>query len=293
MRIRGRSASIAFALFAMVFGQVPAGEVPRFAKDLPDRTSGSPEFSFNGKDLTGFYTYSRAHQYRDPNRVFTVQDGMIRISGREDGGLITRESYSNYHLVAEWKWGDQTWYPHRYQARNSGILVHSVGPDGDAVGFLMAAIECQIIEGGTGDLLVVPGKKEKDLSLTSEVRIGADGQPYYQKGGTSQTRKQGRFNWWGRDPGWKDVLRFRGEDDVEKPAGQWNRMEVICDGDTITCILNETVVNAGTRASPASGKIQFESEGSEIFFRKVEIRPLVGKTLPPSETRKPSSTAVR
>src|SRR5581483_2972203 len=74
-------------------------------------------------------------------------------------------------------------------------------------------------------------------------------------------------NWWGRDPAWKDVLGFRGRNDVEKPAGEWNRMEVICDGDTITNILNGYVVNIGTRSSLTEGKIQFQSEGAEIFFQ--------------------------
>ena len=47
-------------------------------------------------------------------------------------------------------------------------------------------------------------------SLTCEVRIGPDGQPYFEKGGKPATRDCGRFNWWGRDPQWKDVLGFRG-----------------------------------------------------------------------------------
>ncbi len=93
--------------------------------------------------------------------------------------------------------------------------------------------------------------------------------------GASRTPDGGRFNWWGRDPGWKDVLWFRGHDDVEKPPGEWNRMEVICDGDSITYIVNGCVVNAGTKASLTAGKILFQSEGAEIFFRKIEVRPLL------------------
>ena len=61
---------------------------------------------------------------------------------------------------------------------------------------------------------------------------------------------------------------------VEKPAGAWNRMEVVCDGDTITNIVNGFVVNRGTGSSHTEGKIQFQSEGAEIFFRKIEVRPL-------------------
>ena len=112
-------------------------------------------------------------------------------------------------------------------------------------------------------------------SLTCETRIGPDKQPYFEKGGTAVTRDAGRYNWWGRDPEWKDVLGFRGRRDVEKPLGEWNRMEVICDGDTITNIVNGYVVNIGTKSSLTRGKIMFQSEGAEIFFRKIEIRPLI------------------
>jgi Domain of Unknown Function (DUF1080) len=137
----------------------------------------------------------------------------------------------------------------------------------------MESQECQVIEGGCGDFIMVNGRQKP--SLTCETRIGPDRQFYFEKGGKSVTRDTGRYNWWGRDPGWKDVLGFRGSRDVEKPAGEWNRMEVICDGDSITNIVNGYVVNIGTKSSLTKGKIIFQSEGAEIFFRKIEIRPLI------------------
>ena len=48
----------------------------------PTIKSGEPILTFNGKDLTGFYTYTKDHKYDDPKKVFTVQDGMIRDLGR-------------------------------------------------------------------------------------------------------------------------------------------------------------------------------------------------------------------
>jgi hypothetical protein len=252
-------------------GQAP--EVPPFARELPQIRTGPPVFQFNGKDWTGFYTYLREHQHDDPNQVFTVKDGMICISGQEFGGLITRDEFQDYHLIAEWKWGDRTWAPRKDRARDSGILVHCVGPDGASGGMWMQSQECQIIEGGTGDFIMVPGRDKP--SLTCETRVGLEGQLDFEKGGKPVTRNSGRFNWWGRDPGWKDVLGFRGSRDVERPAGEWNRMEVLCDGDSITTILNGYVVNIGTQSSLRRGKILFQSEGAEILFRRVEIRPLI------------------
>ncbi|MFO0891491.1 MAG: DUF1080 domain-containing protein [Isosphaeraceae bacterium] len=247
--------------------------VPGFARDVPSVRTGPPVLAFNGKDLTGFYTYLHDHKYEDPDKVFSVRDGQLVISGKEFGGITTRDEYQDYHLITEWKWGGKTWPPREKNTRDSGILLHCVGPDGAAGGHWMQSQECQIIEGGCGDMIVVPGQSKP--SLTCEVRIGPDGQPYYQKGGRPKTLTGGRFNWWGRDPNWKDVLGFRGSHDIEKPAGEWNRIEVICDGDTITNIVNGVVASVGTKSSLTRGKLIFQSEGAEIIFRKIEIRPLV------------------
>jgi hypothetical protein len=128
-----------------------AQEPPLFARELPRIKSGEPIFAFNRKDLTGFYTYLREHKYDDPARVFTVSDGVINISGEEFGGLTTTEEFHDYHLIAEWKWGERTWGSRQQKARDSGILLHCVGPDGAAGGNWMQSQECQIIEGGCGD----------------------------------------------------------------------------------------------------------------------------------------------
>ncbi len=250
-----------------------AQEIPSFARELPAARTGEPIFQFNGKDLNGFYTYLHEHKYGDPGKVFSVRDGLIHISGEVWGGLTTRDEFHDYHLIAEWKWGEQTWGQRKSKTRDSGILLHCVGPDGAAGGQWMESQECQIIEGGCGDFIMVAGRDTP--SLTCETRVGPDGQLYFDKGGKPVTRNSGRFNWWGRDPSWKDLIGFRGARDVEKPAGEWNRMEVICDGDSITNIVNGYVVNAGTKSSLTKGKIIFQSEGAEIFFRKIEIRPLI------------------
>jgi Domain of Unknown Function (DUF1080) len=62
--------------------------------------------------------------------------------------------------------------------------------------------------------------------------------------------------------------------DAEKPTGEWNTVEVICDGGKITNIINGVVVNEGTDASVRKGRILLQSEGAEVWFRKVELEPL-------------------
>jgi Domain of Unknown Function (DUF1080) len=274
VRARGCVPWLCYALCTLTWVTTSlAQEVPAFARELPQFRAAEPIFQFNGKDLSGFYTYLHEHKYDDPLKVFFVQDGLLHITGEEFGGLTTRDEFQNYHLITEWMWGDRTWKPRLENTRDSGILLHCVGKDGAAGGNWMQSQECQIIEGGCGDFIMVGGREKP--SLTCETRLGTDRQWYFEKGGKAVTRDSGRYNWWGRDPGWKDVLGFRGGRDVEKPAGEWNRMEVICDGDSITNIVNGYVVNIGTKSTLTKGKIIFQSEGAEIFLRKFEIRPLI------------------
>ncbi len=264
-----------WGLFGLIPGPSPSVDgPPDFAKKIPEVTTGDPLFEFNGQNLDGFYTYLREHKYDDPESVFRVENRMIRISGAEFGGLITNESFENYLLTVEWKWGDETFSPRKARTRDSGILLHGVGPDGAANGAWLQSQECQLIEGGSGDFIIVRG--EGMPQLTAQVTKKSDGQYYFDPiDGIPVTRTQGRFNWWGRDPGWRDELGFRGPNDVEKPVGEWNRMEVLCQGDRITNILNGLLVNAGTDSSLTRGKILLQSEGAELFVRRFEVRPII------------------
>jgi len=70
------------------------------------------------------------------------------------------------------------------------------------------------------------------------------------------------------------VKGFRGQRDVESPAGKWTRIEVICDRGNITTLVNGQVVNVGTGSSLRKGKLLFQSEGAEIFYRRIELTPL-------------------
>jgi hypothetical protein len=258
----------------------PSAEAPVVSVDAPAAVSpAAPITLFNGKNLDGWYTWLREHKYEDPSKVFTVVDGQLRISGEHWGGVTTKGAYRDYHLIVEWRYGGKAWPPREAKARDSGILVHAVGEDGVGHPTWLESVESQIIEGGTGDFILVGGVGKP--SLTTEVRtLGKE--TYWQSGGEPMTRDSGRFNWWGRDPEWKDELGFRGPKDVEKPVGEWNVHEIIADGDKITCILNGTVVNHGYNASHTAGKIQIQSEGAELFLRRVELRPIRAKPEPRS-----------
>jgi hypothetical protein len=230
---------------------------------------------FNRKNLDGFYTFLQDRgRDTDPKNVFTVQDGMIRISGEEWGCITTNNEYENYRLVIEFKWGETTHEPRANKARDSGILLHSQGEDGGRGGIWMHSIECQIIEGGTGDFIVV-GDGSDQFQITCNVAAEKQGDSFiFQSDGNAETIQQGRINWLKRDPEWSDVLGFRGKNDFEKPLGEWNILVCEAFGGDLTIYLNGMLVNHATDVKPTKGRIQIQSEAAEIFFRRVDLIPL-------------------
>jgi len=230
---------------------------------------------FDGNSLNGWYTFLQNRGVNnDPKNVFKVAEGMIRISGEEWGSLTTNDAYENYRIVTEFKWGDITFEPRLNNTRDCGLLLHSQGEDGGSGGIWMHSIECQIIEGGTGDIIVV-GDGTDRYSVTATVAAEKQGNSYiFKPGGEEVTVNSGRINWLMRDPEWKDSLGFRGRQDIEKPVGEWNLLEVVADNDNFTIYLNGKLVNKATRVKPQRGKIQIQSEGAEIFFRRVDLVPI-------------------
>jgi hypothetical protein len=229
---------------------------------------------FNGKNLDGWYIFLKDRgRDNDPKKVFTVQDGMIRISGEEYGCITTNDEFENYKITVEFKWGNLTFAPREDRARDSGLLMHSVGEDGGSEGIWMYSIECQIIEGGTGDFIVV-GDGSKDFSITCPVAPEKQGNSYvFDPAGNHATINSGRINWYGRDPDWKDILDFRGLNDIENPVGEWNTIECTVMGDEIIIYLNGVLVNHAVNVKPQKGRIQIQSEGAEIFFRRITVSP--------------------
>jgi len=242
---------------------------------------------FDGRSLAPFYTWLVDTHREDPLRVFTVVDQVdgapaIRISGERWGGLVTRETYRDYRLVVEFRWGLATWGDRKDAARDSGVLVHGQGADGntgtDGNGAWMRSVEAQVIEGGVGDFILVAGFDAEGRKLVPRMSARAgkdrDGEAVFDPQGGTGEFEGGRINWFGRDVDWQDRLGFRGRQDVESPYGAWTRLEVIADGDRVTNVVNGEAVNEGTRSSLTEGHILVQSEGAEIYFRRIDLEPL-------------------
>ncbi|NNC88684.1 MAG: DUF1080 domain-containing protein, partial [Akkermansiaceae bacterium] len=196
--------------------------------------------------------------------VATIKDGTLHVTGKGMGYLRTGESFRDYHLVAEYKWGERTWSKREDRARDCGLLLHCHGPDGVFGGTWPACVQTQMLEGSMGDINVLQGK-DAPTNITVEVEKDAKGKTRWKKGGEAATfplpgKSSASIVCKTRDPEWKDVKGFRGKDDVDKPAGEWNRLEVICDGGIYRIFLNGVLVNEGRDATPDEGFIGIQSE---------------------------------
>jgi Domain of Unknown Function (DUF1080) len=211
---------------------------------------------FDGKNLSQFDTFLPSTGLdRDPTHVFTVEDGAVHVSGTEMGYFVTKKEYKNYYLRAEFKWGEGTFAPRAGQARDSGILYNIQGPDK----VWPRSVEFQINEGCTGDFWMTDGAA---LTGKDGVRVtGPDG----------KAAKIDRFN----KGVWKNIAGYRDPtNELEKPHGEWNVVELVNRDGHVWQYVNGRLANEGMDAFPTSGKILFQSEGAEVYFREIRLYPL-------------------
>jgi 3-keto-disaccharide hydrolase len=231
---------------------------------------------FDQKDLRSFSTWLKKSGREDPEHVFRLENGVLRCGDEDLGYVATREAYRDFHLSVEYRWGWKN--PNDKYVRNSGVLLHGVGPDGSQNGVWMTSIECQLAQGCEGDLILIKGKSADGspypATITSTTRVAEDGKTRWEKEG-QPTVYSGRQLWWSKhQPHFKELIDTRGQNDVASPLGEWTRVECLCQGSRITIKINGETVNECFDANPAAGKILLQSEGHEVFFRNLELRPL-------------------
>lgn len=62
--------------------------------------------------------------------------------------------------------------------------------------------------------------------------------------------------------------------ELQRPAGEWNVLEITCRGDALSLWLNGRTVATLTGCPTPSGHVGFEAEFTPIEFRRVLFRPL-------------------
>ncbi len=251
---------------------------------------------FNGKDLTGWETYlgtplatsvvpgaerDATGNYtrvlgvgNDPLKCFTVVEvegrPAIRLSGEGFGTLSALESFSNYHVRLQFKWGTKKWLQgSENKPRGSGLLFHGHGKhgDGDEGKRWMPHQQFQIQEGNCGDYVAV-GDTAADITAR---KVGEKKFVYDAKAESlvfcAKTPNQNRC----------------AKDEMFEKNGEWNTAELICVGDTAIQVINGHVVlrMTGSRKvagdgfeSLTGGRLLLQMEGAEVFFREIEIRPV-------------------
>lgn len=235
-------------LNALTFAQTaPRSMIPRHKPAI---------ILFNHSDLSQFEIFIRGRGLNsDPEHVFKVEDGLIHISGREMGYLITRQPFHRFYLRADFKWGEGTFGERAGQARDSGILYNIQGEQK----VWPRSIEFQIKEGETGDFWLTDGG-----AIT-----GSDGKRVTGPPGSALN-----IGHIGKGPQ-QNVVGFRNSaGEYERPHGQWNTLELVVDDKIVRQYVNGKLAIVGTDPSPTEGKILFQSEGAEVFFRDIRLFPL-------------------
>jgi len=114
---------------------------------------------------------------------------------------------------------------------NSGVFVHAQPPDS----IWLRCVECQLKAGDAGDFVCMNG-----ADMTERIDKT---KPFVKKLGASS----------------------------EKPAGEWNTMEIICKSNTIEVHVNGVLQNKGTNINLSKGSICLQSEGKSIEFRNIYL----------------------
>lgn len=171
--------------------------------------------------------------------VWSIQDGVLVCKGEPLGYLVTKQEFENFRLTLEWRWAPGK------EPGNSGVLLRITG---EPIGFMPRCVEAQLKHGSAGDIwgfrgFPVEGPKERFRQVKNHEALG-------------------------------DFDGVGASKNAEKEAGQWNQYEIVLKGDTLVVSVNGEVVNEARGCDVVAGKIGLQSEGGEIHFRNIRVRPM-------------------
>lgn len=266
--------ALAVGMFHFLFASVLLAQTTQPVKLSADWTP-----LFNGKDLTGFSTFIGGQgKDKDPEGYFKVKDGMIHVldipisdARKEFGYFATIQSYGDFHLKAQYKWGEKRHAPRQTQPRDSGVLYLMSGTDK----VWPDSVECQVQEGDTGEMIIVGN------NLVTNVPVKMRGnQRVFSPTGSPISVNRGRIY---KEP-------------VPDSKTDWNTVEVIVKGNSAVHIINNVVIMLITDIKTVnpdqpltSGRIVFQAEGAEVFYKNIEIRGLKPDEHLPKPTPLPAS----
>lgn len=189
---------------------------------------------FNGHDLAGWEFVSPTAT--NLKNVCTIKPGgVLAVAGKAVGYLLAPGSYDNYRLHVEYRWPADA-----AKNSNSGVLVHiATGPIDRNTWPRSFQVQTKI--GRAGDLLPMAGANFADPLSTPA--------------------------------GARTPQRDRHKPASEKPLGEWNTIEVVCEGAGIDVSVNGVPQNKVTRCEPRTGKIGIQLEGFPYELRNLRLIP--------------------
>lgn len=236
---------------------------------------------FNGRTLDNFrVAYSSLPaDGRPASALFEVRGGMVHTyPGAEAGSrqpsayFQTRDDYHDYVLHLEYRWGDKKFAPRMDRLKDAGIVFHTYK---DVDHSWPRGVEFQIEDTDVGDVWLISAQADI-ASRRSAYHPDPDplqnGAPYYDPDG--QLTGYGDHD---------KYVRIRHSAEYEKPG--WNSVDLVVRGDSAVYLVNGQVnmrlrnmrqwdAASGTWQKLDRGKILFQAEYAEIFYRNIKIRPV-------------------
>lgn len=198
--------------------------------------------------------------------TWTEHDGVIRCTGKPLGGARSKERYTNFEMVFEWK--------HHEFAGNSGLFLwcpDSAFTDLPKGQLPRTGIEVQVLDLGYEEQWLRDKQKRSDW-FTSHGDVFPVGEAtmtpftpqitYALASGESFTVGSAK------SPRCFPTKR------LVKPAGEWNHYYVRAIDGEVRLWVNGEEVGGGTACSPKTGYLALEAEGALVEFRNLRLRRL-------------------
>lgn len=198
---------------------------------------------FNGRDLSGWHI-DVPKMDEDPSvkSPFIVRNGMLVSLGTPGGHIITDKTFKNYRLEVEYRFARTP--------GNCGVLVHASTPRA-LYKMFPKSIEVQMMHENAGDFWCIV----EDITVPD-----------------MEARRGPKENWGITEGKGRRILNLT--DGSEKPVGDWNRMVIECQDNSVKVWVNGDLVNHGTGCTASEGNIALQAEGAEVEFREVELTPM-------------------
>lgn len=198
---------------------------------------------FNGSDLSGWHVDVPAMDVNpDTLNPFIVRDGMLVSLGTPGGHLITDSEFQNYSLLVEYRFAGEP--------GNCGVLVHASTPRA-LYKMFPKSMEVQMEHKNAGDFWCIV----EDITVPD-----------------MEGRRGAKENWGITEGKGRNVKNLT--DDSEKPVGEWNTMLIEAVGSEVKVWVNGVLVNHGFDCTANKGQIALQAEGSEVEFRKLELKAI-------------------